>query len=177
MRARYPANMAKALEVVLWLADKDPEIDFHKILKLLFFADKYHLNKYGRPIVGGTYLADIYGPVSQPVYLILREEPLTAEMLERNGEPPFKVVSRYKVRAERSANRRLLSASDAEALDHAHRLYGHLSFREITELSHDEFAYQNADGGEMRYEDFLEDGPDREERAEDLAEVSRRSLV
>jgi hypothetical protein len=87
------------------------------------------------------------------------------------------VVNCYKVTAERSANTRRLSKSDVEALENAHRLYGHLSFRALADLSHEEFAYQNVDGGDMRYEDFLEDAPDKEDRISDLIEVSRRALV
>src|SRR5438309_84841 len=35
-----------------------------KALKLVYFADRYHLRKYGRPVVGDEYLAMNYGPVA-----------------------------------------------------------------------------------------------------------------
>ena len=35
-----------------------------KALKLVFFADRYHLRLYGRPITNDRYLAMKYGPVA-----------------------------------------------------------------------------------------------------------------
>src|SRR5947209_4648782 len=34
-----------------------------KALKLVYFADRYHLRRFGRPVVGDEYLAMTYGPV------------------------------------------------------------------------------------------------------------------
>ncbi|MFB3902421.1 MAG: Panacea domain-containing protein [Acidobacteriota bacterium] len=31
--------------------------------KLLYFADKYHLTRYGRPVIGDQYVKMEYGPV------------------------------------------------------------------------------------------------------------------
>jgi hypothetical protein len=47
MAIRFQTNPRKALEVIVWFANKRPGIDFHSILKLLFFADKDHLNGMG----------------------------------------------------------------------------------------------------------------------------------
>ena len=35
-----------------------------KALKLIYFADRYHLRTYGRPITNDRYLAMEYGPVA-----------------------------------------------------------------------------------------------------------------
>jgi uncharacterized phage-associated protein len=35
-----------------------------KALKLLFFADRYHLRKFGRPVSECTYFAMAHGPVA-----------------------------------------------------------------------------------------------------------------
>ena len=53
----FNTNVNKAIEVILWLANKINGISRHKLLKLLFYADEYHLNKYGRPIIGDKYNA------------------------------------------------------------------------------------------------------------------------
>jgi uncharacterized phage-associated protein len=184
MRARYGANMAKALEVVLWLANERPSIDFHKLLKLLFFADKYHLNLYGRPIVGGMYYAAEYGPLNLPVYDILTKNPLAVEVIagsddvcDADGLLAFNVESRYRVVAQRKPDSDLMSESDVEALKFASDKYGDLSFDDLTEASHAEPAYRKADGGQMSYEDFLDESPDKRDKAADLAEASRYVLL
>lgn len=71
MTIQFRTNARKALEVILWFAQRG-RTDFHGILKLLFFADKHHLNAYGRPIVGDQYKALPYGRVAQTTYITCR---------------------------------------------------------------------------------------------------------
>ncbi len=42
---------------------KDGKINKMKAIKLIFFADRLHLRKYGRPIIGDVYWAMKLGPV------------------------------------------------------------------------------------------------------------------
>ncbi len=86
MAIKFKPNAAKAVEVIVWFANKRPGVDFHTILKLLFFADIYHLNQWGRPIIGDTYNALPYGPVAQTTYDLLRREPLALELLRTDDE-------------------------------------------------------------------------------------------
>jgi hypothetical protein len=86
MAIKFKLNAPKAVEVIVWFANKRPGVDFHTILKLLFFADIYHLNQWGRPIVGDTYNALPYGPVAQTTYDLLRREPLALELLRADDD-------------------------------------------------------------------------------------------
>jgi uncharacterized phage-associated protein len=173
-------NPSKSLEVILWLANKRPGIDFHAILKLLFFADKEHLNEYGRPIVGGTYNALNYGPVSQPTYDILKRDPLAMEVLGADDGLPFKVEGGYRVFADRAADVRKLSKSDVEALELTWQKYSALDFDNLTRVSHEHPAYKNAEEigrQRMLYEEFLE-GPNASlEVVEDLKAAAKRIVV
>jgi uncharacterized phage-associated protein len=178
MSARYMPDTAKALEVILWLASAKPDIDVYHIVKCAYYADKRHLNRYGRPIAGDTYEANQYGPLGKCVYGLLRGDPLELLALENNGKVPFTVRDEdYVVLPDREANERRLSESDREALAWAVENYGDLSFRELLELSHEEDAYQRAEGGRMRYEDMLDPTPDRDERARELAENARYAVL
>jgi len=168
---RFRANPRKALEVILWFANKRRGIDFHSILKLLFFADVVHLNEYGRPIVGDDYNALPYGPVAQTTYDILKCEPLAVEELGLD-EMPFTIAGRYRVHPKREPDLRKLSESDVEALQTAWDRYAHLSFNARTDQSHEHPAYRNADGQRMRYEDFLEGENQNPEIISDLAEIA-----
>ncbi len=89
MSIRFRFNAKKAVEVILWFAERRPGISFHTLLKLLFYADKRHLNRYGRPITGDDYIAMQYGPVASTTYDMLKGAPLALEYLE--GETPFEV--------------------------------------------------------------------------------------
>ena len=54
----------KATQALNFLAvKKDGKINKMKAIKLIFLADRLHLRKYGRPIVGDVYLAMKLGPV------------------------------------------------------------------------------------------------------------------
>ena len=61
-------NPEKSLQAVLYVANRLERKDFHKIFKVLYFADREHLTKYGRPITGDTYVAMEYGPVPSMIY-------------------------------------------------------------------------------------------------------------
>lgn len=175
--AQYVPYTAKALEVILWLAKASPEIDIYHVVKAAFYADKYHVNKYGRPISGDEYHADMYGPLGQCIYGLLKGEPLEILALETNGPLPFVVGSKWRVFADRDANVRLLSGSDIEALGYGLQQVVGKSFDDLVRMTHDDRAYIEANGGRMRYEDFLdENDPQRDERAADLAETARNTV-
>jgi uncharacterized phage-associated protein len=179
MRIRFKTNAHKALEVILWFANKRPGIDFHGILKLLFFADKHHLNEWGRPIVGDNYHALPYGPVAQTTYDLLKREPLALEFF-RLEDFPFEVVGRYCVKPLREAGLGKLSESDIEALECTWAEYGGMSFDELTKLSHRHPAYKNAElrgSQQMHYADFLEGDNASDEVIADLAASAHRIRI
>ena len=170
---RYVANTAKALEVVLWLANEQPGIDVYHVVKAVFYADKHHVTIHGRPICGDSYSAAPYGPLAQIIHGILRQDPISMLALGDNGDLPFEVNKRYQIMAYRSSNPRRLSASEVAALRVG---LGHvrvMSFGELYDETHNDPAYINAGGGRMDYRDFLpEDMPDRHDKAEDLADTA-----
>ena len=174
---QFTFSARKALETILLLANsRQGVMDRHSVLKLLFFADVLHLNRYGRPIVGDQYRALPYGPVAQGTYDILKGDALVMEELDE--EPfPLILVDRFFVRATRPADMALLSRSDVAALREVIEQYGALDFLGRTDLSHQHPAYTQAiNRGElvMRYEDFLKAGPTKPEIVAELAEISRR---
>ena len=177
MKARYIPDTAKALEVILWLANARPQIDVYHIVKCAYYADKRHLNLHGRPIAGDWYQADEYGPLGQCVYGLLKGSPLEILALQGNGSLPFNVTKqKYAVIPDREPNNGRLSDSDRESLAWAVANYADLSFEELLELSHEEEAYQKADGGRMAYEDMLDPSRDRDTRASELAQTARYAV-
>ena len=173
-RINYRTNARKALEVILWCAAKKPKVDFHTILKVLFFADVAHLNDYGRPIVGDDYVALPRGPVPQTTYDILKGDPLIRDALQLD-HLPFTVVGGYRIEAHRPPDFDLLAESDLAALDVAWAKCAHLAFSERSAVSHQHPAWQNArKAGRhlMDYADFLEGENLAPERIKDIAEFA-----
>jgi uncharacterized phage-associated protein len=179
MTIRFKTNARKALEVILWFANKRPGIDFHAVLKMLFFADKRHLNEWGRPIVGDVYFALPYGPVAQTTYDLMKRDALALELLQLD-DVPFRVEGRYRIIPERAPDLSRLSESDVEALEQTWTEYGHLSFDQLTLISHCHPAYRNAEEAgrqRMLYADFLEGDNATPEVMADLEETAHRIVI
>lgn len=166
---RYVPNVSKALEVILWIASSKPGFDIYHVVKASFFADKFHVAHYGRPICGDSYAAAPWGPLPQVIYNLLRHDPIEMIALDSNGELPFRIDEKHRVFAERDANERRLSKTDVQALTHGVDHVAQLSFEEIYQETHADPAYLNARGMLMDYRDFIPD--EDEEKAEKAADI------
>src|ERR1700730_748466 len=72
---KFRVNEDKVLQALVYIAKERPRIDVFHVCKVLYFADKTHLNRYGRPILGDTYFALAQGPVPTLAYdMIERDE-------------------------------------------------------------------------------------------------------
>jgi hypothetical protein len=170
---RYIPSATKALEVILWLSNQRNGIDLYHLVKACFFADKYHLNKFGRPVIGDTYRAAAWGPLPQVVYGLLRHEPMEILALGINGPLPFTTDSHYCVFPDREANKERLSESDIEALTFGLREVEGKSFDDLVKMTHRDPAYLKARSGLMDYRDFIsEDDPKRKNKIAYLEEVA-----
>ena len=135
-----------ALASIIYIASKVKNPTFHTISKLLYFADKKHLDEYGRFICGDNYVAMKHGPVPSVTYDILKS-------VKNCGHPAFdrkvleeftsalEIQSNYVVIPRIPPDLEFLSETDVECLNFAVENYGTMSFSELTNLSHDE-AYE-----------------------------------
>jgi len=130
MAIQFNINRQKAIECVLWLIQRG-ETNMYSIWKMLFAAEKYHLNTYGRPITGDTYIAMKYGTVPSWLY-----------KLTNKWRPGIGFVKHENTFiAERAPIRKLFSVSDIEALECGHNEYAGLSFGEVMDKNHKEPAW------------------------------------
>ena len=67
MPMKFAFNDEKALEVLAFIANEKPGLTPLYVSKILFFAEKWHINRYGRPIIADTYIAMARGPVPSTV--------------------------------------------------------------------------------------------------------------
>jgi uncharacterized phage-associated protein len=183
MRARYSPNPEKALEVILWIANRQGgRSDFYHILKILYFADKYHLRLYGRPIVGDTYDARYHGPVARLVYNILKgdayEWQALQETVDKSDLDNSFNTDGYIAIKNRAADKDALSRSDIEALEVSFQKYSGMSFKELRELTHEERAWQEAWNTDrpLEYDTMLEGEVDSE-RIEDIVRTARQTAM
>lgn len=78
---KFQFSEKKAVEALTYIASKWPGITAFYASKVLFFAEKLHLNRYCRPIIGDTFIAMPYGPVPSTIYDFIKGE------LSQSGDP------------------------------------------------------------------------------------------
>ncbi len=156
----------------------------YDIVKTLFFADKSHLNTYGRPVIYDNYVAMPHGPVPSLAYDLLkgctfrlRRYPLDSLPWSKRPAPEISAGASVFFGAKREFNEDVLSESDVEALRDALIAVKSLTFGQIKRLTHEDPAYIDAWHSDesvntpMSYALFFE-SPD-EEMAEIVAYLSR----
>ncbi len=148
-KIRFKFDPDKAVEIILYIANRVGDPGFHRLSKILYFADRDHLAKYGRFICGDNYVAMKLGPVPSGFYDILKHVrgddlpcpvPHATESFRVEGD---KYVVTYK-----DADLDLLSESERECLDEAIAKYGQMPFGVLTDASHDA-AWDSADANDF----------------------------
>lgn len=142
MKPRYRFDAEKAIEVLLYIARQVP--DTYTALKVLYFADKDHLAKYGRLICGDSYVAMDKGPVPSGTYDIVKYVRGDGACLFAIPLEEAFAVQGHDILPHREPNLDFLSESDIECLDSGIEQYGRRSFGQLKKLSHDE-AFKSAD--------------------------------
>jgi uncharacterized phage-associated protein len=169
---------AKAVAVITYLASRAenvPGFDKYKAGKLIYLADKYHLVRYGRPILGDEYRALEFGPIPQQTIDFLHAlEQDNAQWVDAAHFERLKQIleidraPRYpRFVAAGAPDLASLTRSEIIALDHIIALHGKKSFDELLALTHATAAYRKAwemrgkdKAAPMRYEDFFEEDSD-----------------
>ncbi len=128
----------KSLNALLYVANRVQRKDFHKIFKIIYFADRQHLADWGRPITGDTYIAMEAGPVPSRLYDMLKIVRGDSYLPDMEGLGKyFQVENWMYVRPLQDADLNKLSASEQETMSEAIEKYATLSYDEIKEKSHD----------------------------------------
>ena len=152
----FPYDRNKATQAILWLLHRHGgSMDKLKLVKLLFYADREHLARYGRPIVGGQYWAMDLGPVSGE--LKTHVDSATAE-----AALPFEGRGDYEFIAKEPPNEDELSESDMEILDEIYSQYSHIDSIKLSTMTHELNVYkknkpERGSRKPVSYEDFFLD--------------------
>jgi len=138
MNSPFGFDNEKAIEVILYIAHQCN--DLYKLLKILYYADKDHLEKYGRFICGDQYHLLPFGPVPSKVYDILKdvrdERVLLSE--EKSTEKAFEFVSKNTISPKREPDLDYFSDSDRKCLNASIEKYSTMTFDQLSEISHNQ---------------------------------------
>lgn len=106
-----------------------------KALKLIYFADRYHLRLYGRPITNDRYLAMKFGPVASSCKDLAEMSEFLGEE-ERNYAERFLTPDGHDYESIEEVERCEFSETDLEALAFAWREYGKLDKYKLVDATH-----------------------------------------
>lgn len=159
----------KATQALNWLARQaGGRLNKMAALKLVFFADRYHLRKYGRPITGDTYLAMNYGPVPSSTkdlaylsdFLSNHERSYAETYLQQSA------MDAHSFESKAEPETRVFSQTDVEALTFAWSQFGRFDQFALADITHDYPEWKRHEAAlkskettrvPMHYADFLDD--------------------
>jgi len=163
-------NFESAVQAIYHITTKKPKsLDRWTVLKLVFFADRYHLRKYGRTITDDNYYAMENGPVATTVYDIIKG------VIEKNEKKYVEKYLKYLNNYQNITNTKQgletdhLSETDKEALDFAVATFGHYKPKTLVAIAHnypewkkfeDIFKYNPRARINMDIQDFFENPSD-----------------
>ncbi len=121
----------------------------YNALKVIYYANKYHLSECGRFIYQDSYSAMKRGAVPSLAYDMIKyirgdEGAIYFDEWEAIKDS-FKVNGKYKLLPLRDTDLNYLSETDRRSLNKAIKEYGSMPFNELEEKSHNDPAFKMAD--------------------------------
>jgi uncharacterized phage-associated protein len=144
---RFSFNLQKLVHSIAFFSAKGvSDLTKLKVAKLLYFADKEHLLRFGRPILGDVYYCMDYGPVPSVALNEINDALQPPEIAsDQPDERQFEAVLAVKrpfmsgpprFVAKRGFDEGVFSKSEIEVLSRVCSMYGSKSARELVDLTH-----------------------------------------
>lgn len=160
-------QILKIRATVLYVLSAFPNgIDYIKLFKILYFAQRQHLVTYGRTIIDDTFQARPYGSVSSFVRkglkLIELAEELPDDFKEFGENIYVDRQSKYQIiRSNAKPDLEELSVSEIRCLDTFIDEFRDMDSKEVSSLSHKDAAWKKAfersqNDPQMRFMTILE---------------------
>lgn len=157
-----------------------------KALKLVYFADRYHLRRFGRPVIGDEYLAMQYGPVPSNTKDIAEMDDFLGQA-ERDYAKGFILPNEHHSYSSTGAvEEKVFSQSDRDALAWAWKHFGRVARFDLAELTHAYPEWKRHESAlqaglvsrvPMNYRDFLEDPPKKFDPCHPLTAAEREAVA
>jgi hypothetical protein len=148
----YKFDFEKFVAALTYMAMKVNDLTKLRAAKLFYFADKYHLTTYGRPIIGDWYVRMDHGPVPSQS-LDLMNELIVPFVIRGVKRPTLEAMQQFlevdstgrqpRFRARKPLDESVLSDSDVEALDKSIALFGKAPITRVWNAGHNERSWRD----------------------------------
>ena len=146
----------KATQAACLLIQKEGgEINYMKLIKLLYIADRKRLLSKGRPITFDTYYSLDLGPILSNVRDLITTE--SAPGVKSVWKEHISMVG-YRVQINKTCSLKPLSQAEIAALEQTYNELGHFNQWKISDWTHQHCPeWKNPDGSAIRieYRDIL----------------------
>ena len=179
------AYIKKALQVLSYLQKNSCVKNYQALIKLEYFAERYHLRTFCTPILGDEFVAMKQGPVASKFYDLVRlksEQPTTLTQEELLiAQEYIRIEDNYSIKVSYDSDYDMLSPSERKALDFSISKFGKFNRQKLIELTHlypewkrvqKFFDSEDTKCAKMNYLDFF-DNPDYESQAELQKQLGR----
>jgi len=139
---RFTVDAKKVVNTILFFAGRCSDPTKMKISKLMFYADKLHLNRYGRPVTGDSYIKMRFGPVPSMALNLMRQQAYyetASELFDHSVS-----VKGNNIIPLVDFDRGTFSRSDIDVLEEVLATHGAKSAAILSDESHNESAWCNA---------------------------------
>ena len=132
-----PFSIKKSLQVLYYLQSRSGISDKLSLLKLIFFADRYHIRNYGIPMLQDDYCAMTLGPVCSKTYGLIKKG-LYYDGLTNEGKAfvDGNLFCNGDIVSVKDTGSEQLSASDLEALDFSIANFARFTPYQLSEITH-----------------------------------------
>jgi len=145
----------KMVQVLLYIVDEVGSVDFHKIFKILYFAEQKHIVRYGSPIIGDSFIKMDFGPVPSHVRDFFN--------YDKEGNLKNFEINEYIVSALVAPDLEEIAESEIECLKESIIENKNLNFNELKLKSHQAAWNSVPMAYPIRYSDIaLEGGANKE---------------
>jgi uncharacterized phage-associated protein len=137
MKMMLEFDYKKATQAINFLAKKEGgQIDKLKLIKLVYLADRYHLRRYGRPMVNDAYLAMPLGPVGSSVKDIAEFSAFLDDAERKYAGAYLKKGDAHQVASIADVDGNVFSKTELEALEFAYTEFGNTSASKLVDITH-----------------------------------------
>jgi uncharacterized phage-associated protein len=156
MKRQQNHKLIKLANAIIYFIDKDvQDLGTTKLMKLFYFADKFHINETTKPIFNYDYVKKPRGPVLSEIHSIIKSIQVDSEDDDyEESDRIFKEYITVKRVDSNSSNTiftknrefdsRYFSQKEIEVLDSVVLKFKNISKDEISELSYKENSWKKA---------------------------------
>lgn len=183
-KVKFKVDYEKCTQALNFLAQKaGGQINKMKALKLIFFADRYHVRKYGRLLTNDNYMAMEHGPVPSKTKDIAESNDYLEEAVKEYSQEFIDPINNLTICSVNTVDESVFSESDLEALNFAWDTFGRFDQYELRAITHYypewyKFKDKVARGNccTMDILDFLNDPRDNYNKCYELTEDEKKEV-